>query len=108
MNGRPFEFDIVTWRAQEELDDRLRGSGVEVAYVSAGHRDHLATVRTVARDLGILTLGAESDYVGAGVSIGLGLKQDRPQIWVDLESLHQEGQTLDARILRLCKVVEPR
>ncbi len=98
----------MTWETKESLADQLIDSHAEVAYISTGHKDHLDTIRNLTRALDILTLGAESAYVGAGVSIGLGLNQDRPQIWVDLESLHQEGQALDARILRLCKVVEPR
>ncbi len=88
-----------------DLSSSLEQADLDVLYLTFGHQNHLTDVWSITRDLDILSLGAESAFVEAGISIGLGLKGERPEIWVNLEALHQENHTLDARILRLCKVV---
>lgn len=108
INGRPFGSQVVPWGTVAELGDRLRQAAVDVVYITAGQRGFLEAIGGLTRELGILSLGGDSRYVGEGASIGLGLAEGHPQILVHLESLHQEGHPLDARILRLCKVVTDR
>jgi len=105
VNGRSFRHEIVEWETTADLMSSIRSANLDVLYVTEGHKGNIQTIQTITRELDILSLGAESIFVNTGLSIGLGLKDGHPQIWVNLESLHQEGHLLDARILRLCKVV---
>ncbi len=105
INGRQFQYETIDWETLPDLSASLKQADLDVLYLTFGHQNHLADVWSITRDLGILSLGSESAFVEAGISIGLGLKSGRPEIWVNLEALHQENHILDARILRLCKVV---
>ncbi len=105
VNGRPFRFEVLEWSTPADLSSGLGLADFDVLYVTVGHSGHIQVVQSVTRELGILSLGASSAFVSNGLSIGLGLEDGRPQIWVNLEALHQEGHLLNARILRLCKVV---
>lgn len=106
INGVAFEFTTVSWNDSDELARQLAQADIDVLYVTVGHRDHLDVVAQGARARGILTLAGGGGKVGRGLSVGLSLDKDRPSLEVDLDALAAEGHQLDARVLRLCKVVK--
>lgn len=105
VNGVAFEVVTLSWKDADDLARQLSQADIDVLYVTAGHRGHLDAVAINTRNHGILSLaGAEGD-VGLGLSVGLALDGERLRIEVDLEALAAEGHQLDARVLRLCRVV---
>ncbi len=105
INGLPFEYVTLSWRDHDDLTRQLTRADIDVLYVTAGHRGHLDAVARNTRHLGILTLAGSEGDVGRGLSVGLSPEGERLRIEVDLEALGAEGHQFDARVLRLCRVV---
>lgn len=105
INGVAFAHTILGWHDADDLARQIAQADIEVLYVTAGHRDHLDVISRIARQRGILTLAAETGSVGLGLSVGLRHDGERIRIEVDIASLAAEGHQLDARVLRLCEVV---
>lgn len=105
LNGLPFEYVTLTWSQPEDLARQLSGADLDVLYVTAGHGNFLERVSGHTRALGVLSLAGAAGDVGRGLSVGLSLEDGRPRLEVDLGALAAEGHQLDARVLRLCKVV---
>ncbi len=106
INGVEFDFTTLTWSAPEELDARLAATDVDVLYVTAGHGDVLGAVTRATRARGILSLAGRSEDVAGGLSVGLGLQDERPRPLVNLVALAAEDHQLEARVLALCQVVQ--
>ena len=59
----------------------------------------------LCRQYKVLSVTGTSDFVENGqVSIGFGLKNNKPIIFVNLSSLEKEGQSLSTDILRIAKI----
>jgi hypothetical protein len=105
INGVAFEFVTLSWKDADDLARQLAHTDIDVLYVTRGHHAHLNSVAGITRSNGILTLAGDAGDVGRGLSVGIGLDGERLRIEVDLEALAAEGHQLDARVLRLCRVV---
>ena len=102
--------NVVTIDADvtEKLDEALTRLGVKVLYVTPLRAFDLDGLVKATRRTRTLTLTGVPDYVEAGLSIGLDLRQDRPQILVNLRAARAEGADLAAPLLSLATVVEGR
>lgn len=90
---------------QENLEEALKRLGVDVLYVAPLRAFDLASLVRTTRRTRTLTLTGVPEYVEAGLSIGLELRQDRPRILVNLRAARAEGADLSAPLLGLATVV---
>jgi hypothetical protein len=106
INGVEFDFETITWSDPEDLARKIAASDVHVMYVTAGHAKVVGEIAAGSREGGILTLAARQDDVAAGLAVGLGLEDGRPRLLVNLQALEAGGHQLEARVLKLCRVVK--
>jgi hypothetical protein len=90
---------------QGELDARLDALGVEVLYVTPLRALGIDTVLRVTRPRAIRTLTGVPSYVGAGIAVGIGVKDDRPEILVNLAAARLEGADYSSQLLNLARLV---
>ncbi len=93
---------------KESLETALARLGVRVLYVTPMRAFDLPSLVAATRRNRTLTLTGVPEYVEAGLSIGLDLRQDRPRILVNLRAARAEGADLAAPLLGLATVVEGR
>ncbi len=103
INGRGFEVQRLD--GSEGLSNHLAEKGIDILYVAEGNETDLERIKSATRHRNVLTLSGNGEIAKRGLSIGLGLREGRPRIMVNLEALQAEGHVLDARVLRLCEVV---
>ncbi len=103
INGRSFEVQRLS--SSDGLAEYLDEKEIDILYVAEGNEADLRRIKSATRHLDVLTLSGNGDLAKQGLSIGLGLREGRPRIMVNLEALQEEGHVLDARVLRLCEVV---
>ena len=106
VNDVHFDFRTLSWSDPDEMARKIAAADVDVVYVTAGHEDVLGDIVGATRTAGILTITGTPGLVKAGLSVGLRLDRDRPRLEVNLAALDAEGHQLDARVLRLCEVVD--
>lgn len=89
-----------------DLESALSRLQLTVLYVSPLRAVDLESVAAATRKARILTLTGVPRYVAAGLSIGIDLKGERPDIVINLPAAKAEGADLDAQLLKLARVIQ--
>jgi hypothetical protein len=106
--NRPLNVVALDADGKEDLEKGLTRLGVNVLYVTPLRAFDLPSLVAVTRRIKALTMTGVPEYVEAGLSVGLDLRQDRPRILVNLRAARAEGADFAAPLLGLATVVEER
>lgn len=106
--SRPLSAAPVDADGEESLGAAFARLKIDVLYVTPLRAFDLRNLVGVTRRERILTLTGVPEYVGAGLSVGLELRQDRPRILVNLRAARAEGANFAAPLLGLARLVEER
>jgi hypothetical protein len=105
IKNLPIKFTVIEYTNPAAVDKALRAHGVNVIYVAPGNSDSLEQILKLSHTYGMTTATGVPDYVKRGVAIGIGVKQDKPQILINLPSSRSEGSEFDASLLRIAEVL---
>ncbi len=97
----PIRYRLVEYSTPEALERTIERWRISVIWVAPGSAKNLAGITAVSQRKGVTTTTGVPDYVRRGVSVGLGLGDDRPQILINLASARSEGSEFDASLLRI-------
>jgi hypothetical protein len=86
--------------------DSLSVKKVDVLYVAPLHKVSIDTITTVSRTNKITTLTGIPDYVDLGLSVGIGLQEEKPKIIVNLPAAEAEGADFSSQLLKLAKIIQ--
>ena len=75
-------------------------------YLGPGLAAELEGILRMAREQKILVMSGETDYVQAGVALGVVLRGRKPKILVHSRAASEQGASFDARLLRLAEIVK--
>jgi hypothetical protein len=89
-----------------KLKDALDSLKVDVVYVAPLRATDITTITDVTRELNITTVTGNEEYVHQGLSVGLGVWQEKPRVFVNLEASRAEGADFSSRLLSLAQVVK--
>lgn len=106
VKGKAVRFFTFEYRNPEKLERSITERGVSVLYVAPGCSRFLDGILKVSQARGVTTATGVPDYVRRGVSVGIGLADDRPQILINQASARAEGSEFDASLLRIATVVK--
>lgn len=104
--GPSFQIVAIDLDEIQDLAEALERHQVLVLYVSPLRAMDVKDIALVARRGGVVTLTGVPRYVQAGLGIGLDLKDNRPEIIINLSATRAEGADLDAQLLKLARIVE--
>jgi hypothetical protein len=102
----PIRYHLLEYTGADKLQRSISERGVSVLYVAPGMSRHLEGLVTVSQGRDITTVTGVPDYVRRGISVGIGLADDRPQIVINQTSARAEGSEFDASLLRIATVVK--
>jgi hypothetical protein len=97
---------LIEFTTPEKLEQSIAQRGISVLYLAPGNAKNLAAVTKVSQARGITTATGVPDYVRKGVSVGIGIADDRPQILINLPSTKAEGSEFDLSLLRIATVLK--
>ncbi len=87
------------------IEEELVGEAIDVLYVTPLRAHDIRKITRLSQARRLLTLTGVPEYVDAGLSVGIGISGDTPEILVNLESAKKEGADLHASLLRLARLV---
>ena len=90
---------------ESDLAATIKSKSVNVLYLGSQLGSLEKTAIKLARDMKILTLSGQENTIKAGAAIGAVLEQGKPRILVNLKAAKVQGAKLDARLLRLVRIV---
>jgi hypothetical protein len=101
----PFTYVDLDYNSKKSQKNSIESKKVDVLYLAPGGIGHLKSIVQISQEYKILTITGVPDYVKRGISVGIGLKDKKPEIWINLSSTKAEGSDLPANLLKLCKVI---
>jgi hypothetical protein len=99
----PLSAYLVEYSSTADLLNALKARPISVFYICPDTQ-HLPDILKVSQSRQITTTTGVPDYVKKGVAVGIGVVQDRPQIFINLPSTKAEGSEFDASLLTIATV----
>jgi hypothetical protein len=101
LRNLPISVAAVEYRSDSQIEDVVKTSQFNVLYIAPGNARNLPKLLQVSQSQQIITTTGVPDYVQKGVAVGIGVRQDRPEILINLQSSKSAGSEFDASLLRL-------
>jgi len=105
INGVPFSFIEIEFSTKKALDEVAKEKRINVLYITNDGTNMLKGISQITQSRKILTITGRVDYVSQGISVGLGVKEKKPQIVINLSSARAEGSDFSANLLKVCEVI---
>ena len=106
IHDRPVRVVPIAYDRITSLSEALAEREIDVLYVAPLRATDLKEIVREVRRQKIMTLTGVPEYVEAGLSVGLALEGDSPEILVNLAASKAEGANFHAQLLRLARLVE--
>ncbi len=90
----------------EKLASWVKAKNVSVLYVTPGNERNLPAILSLGEQSKITTITGVPEYVEKGVAVGIGQRQARPEVLINLTATKREGSEFDASLLRIAKIVK--
>ncbi|MFH1336142.1 MAG: YfiR family protein [Candidatus Zixiibacteriota bacterium] len=105
INGIPFSFVEIGFISGKQLGDAVTRKNIMVLYITSDGNHTIKEISELTQTKKILTMTGRVDYVDLGISVGLGIEDEKSQIVINLPSARAEGSDFSAKLLKLCKIV---
>ena len=89
-----------------KLRDVLDSLKVNVIYVAPLRATDISALTDITREMHVTTVTGNEAYVRQGLAVGLGVFQEKPRVFVNLEASRAEGADFSSQLLRLAQVVK--
>lgn len=93
--------------SQELLRRRLAETQADVVYVTPLRAIDVAEIGRISRYRRFRTITGVPEYVDAGLAVGIGIRRNRPLIFVNLAQARAEGSDFSSQLLALARIVGP-
>jgi len=97
---------VLVEATRGDIGAQLEALHVEALYVSPLRALTIADIAAAARSRGIRTLTGVPSYVREGLAVGLAVRDDRPEILVNLTAARAEGTDFSSQLLNLARVIQ--
>jgi hypothetical protein len=88
------------------LEDNLSKNDVNILYVAPLRALEIKKITEVSRAKQITTLTGVPRYVEKGLAVGIGTKEEKPEIIINLPAAKAEGADFSSQLLKLAKVIK--
>jgi hypothetical protein len=105
FGGLPHVEAVAAYDSGAAVAKRCRNEHLALVYVTPGLDGEIERLRSSLTGVDVLTVGAEPDYVGAGIVLGCELLSGKPKMLINYEQAKQQNVNFAADVLRLMKVV---
>jgi YfiR/HmsC-like len=93
---------------QGDVEAALQTVVADVFYVTPMRGADIAQIVRIARARQIHTMAGLTEYLPIGLSVGIGVRNDRPKIMINLRAAKAEGAAYQAQLLQLSDIVGAR
>ena len=90
---------------ENDLESTASKLEIDVLYITPIRAVDIESITKLSRKKKIITLTGVTDYVKAGISVVIDVKDNQPQIVINLPGAKDEGVDFSSQLLRLSKVI---
>jgi hypothetical protein len=102
----PLQFWWQDYTNPDKLAAWVKAKRISVLYVSPGNEKNLPAILKISQENRVTSITGVPDYVERGVAVGIGERQAKPLILINLASSKLEGSEFDASLLRIATIVK--
>lgn len=89
-----------------EISTALSNNAVDMLYVTPLRAVEIKQIVGICHDRHLTTLTGVVDYVEQGLGIGIGIKDKKPKIIINLPASKAEGLDFSSELLKLAKIIQ--
>ncbi|MBM4166165.1 MAG: DUF4154 domain-containing protein [Ignavibacteria bacterium] len=104
ISGILFRYVPIDFSEKSNLLQTVESESIDVLYICPLRTVELASIITVSQTHHALTFTGVPEYVERGISTGVGLKGNKPQILINLPASKAEGIEYTSQLLKLAKI----
>ena len=101
----PIMYTAVEYTSDAQIEGAVKAGQFNVLYIAPGNARNLSTLVQVSHGQRIITVTGVQEYVQRGVAVGIGVRQDKLDILINLPSSRSAGIEFDASLLNLRALV---
>ena len=107
ISGRSFHTVILIYTGNGGLKKKIVDEHIDVLFIAQGEKKLIEEVLKVTQSEKVLSCTGKAEYVTTcGVTMAVGLKDNKPKIYLNLSSAKREGADFSAKFLRVAEIVE--
>jgi hypothetical protein len=107
ISGRSFHVALLSYSDNGRLKKKIVNKHIDLLYIAQGEKNLVQKVLEVTQSEKILSCTSRAEYVTTyGVTMAVGLKDNKPKIYLNLSSAKREGADFSAKFLRVAEIVE--
>ena len=97
---------LFAYNGRNGLKSKISAEHIDVLYISKAKKEVVKDVISVTQSNKILSLTSAASYVSmCGISMAVGLKENKPKIYLNLSSAKAEGADFSSKLLRVVEIV---
>ena len=109
ISGRSFHTVILSYTGNGGLKKKIVDEHIDVLFIAQGEKKFIEAVLKVTQSKKILSCTSKAEYVTtSGVTMAVGLKDNKPKIYLNLTSAIREGADFRAKFLRVAEIVDSK
>jgi hypothetical protein len=109
IGGRTFHVFLFTYEGDAGLKEKIDENHIDVLFITGGKKDMVKEIVRVTQSKQVLSATSKADHVNScGVSLAVGLKENKPKIYLNLSSAKTEGSDFGAKFLRIAEIVNKK
>jgi hypothetical protein len=105
VKGLPIRYTSLEFTSDTDVEAAVLARRISVLYIAPGNGANLEQLRRLSERNQVMTVTGIPDYVNRGAAVGIGLRQDKPEILINLASARSAGGEFDASLLRIARVI---
>ena len=107
ISGRNFKVLLLTYNGDGGFKEKIADKHVDVLFIAGGEEPMVREAIKVTQAEKILSCTSRAKYVTTcGVTMAVGLKDNKPKIYLNLSSAKREGADFSAKFLRVAEIVD--
>ena len=107
ISGRNFHTAILTYQGNGGLKKKIVDEHIDVLFIASGKKELVHEVLKITQSEKMLSCTSKAEYVTTcGVTMAVGLKDNKPKIYLNLSSAKREGADFSAKFLRVAEIVD--
>ena len=106
ISGRSFTTVLLTYNGNGDLKKKIVEKEIDVVFIARGKKQQVEKLLKLTQTEKILSCTSKAEYVTTcGVTMAVGLKDNKPKIYLNLSSAKREGADFSAKFLRVAEIV---
>jgi len=107
ISGRNFNVSLLTYNGDGGFKEKIAEKHVDVLFIVGGEEPMVREITKVTQSAKIVSCSSRAQYVTTcDVTMAVGLKDNKPKIYLNLSSAKGEGADFSAKFLRVAEIVD--